>query len=135
MSGSTFWKTVKPYLTNKGHHNGCDLQLSEGGRIITDQKEVAETISNYFKNVAVDSGNKIKPDCGYGDHPGVKIIREHLPQNQNLSFRHTNKNEVAKILHSLNPKKATGPDKIPPKLIKWLNQLYQAQLQGWSIMP
>ena len=45
MSGSTFWKTVKPCLTNKGHHNGCDLQLSEGGRIITDQKEVAETIT------------------------------------------------------------------------------------------
>ena len=120
MSGSTFWKTVtsKPYLTNKGHHNGCDLQLSEGGRIITDQVEVAETISNYFRNVAVDIGNKIKPDCGYGDHPGVKIIREHLSQNQSLSFRHTSENEVAKILHSINPKKATGRDKIPPKLIK-----------------
>ena len=89
MSGSTFWKTVKPYLTNKGHHNDCDLQLSEGGRIKTDQKEVAETINNYLINVAVDIGNKIKPYCGYGDHPGVKIIREHLPQNQSLSFRHT----------------------------------------------
>ena len=102
---------VPPY----GH---CDLQLSESGRVLTDQKEVAETISNYFLNLAVDIGNKIKPDCGYGDHTGVKIIREHLPQNQSLSFRHTNENEVPKILHSLNPKKATDPDKIPPKLIK-----------------
>ena len=67
-----------------------------------------------------DEIKKIEPrsDCGYGDHPGVKIIREHLAQNLSLSFRHTNENEVATILHSLNPKKATGPDKIPPKLIK-----------------
>ena len=65
---------MKPYLTNKRHHNDCDLQLSEGGRVITDRKEVAETINNYFINVAGDIGNKIKPDCGYGDHPGVKLL-------------------------------------------------------------
>ena len=62
MSGSTFWKIVEPYLTNKGHHNGCDLQLSEGGRIIIDQEEAAETIYNYFINVSVDIGDKFKPD-------------------------------------------------------------------------
>ena len=45
------------------------------------------------------------------------IIREHLPQHQNLLFRHKNEIEVAKILHLINPK-ATGPDKIPLKLIK-----------------
>ena len=104
--------------------------MSEGGRIITDQKEVAETITNYFINVAVDIGNRIKPDCGYGDHPGVKIIRGHSPQNQRLSFRHTNENEVTKILHSLNPKKATGPDKIPPKLIKMAKPVISDTIAG-----
>ena len=92
--------------------------------------KVAETINNYFINVAVDIGNKIKPDCGYGDHPGVKIIREHLPQNQSLSFRHTNENEVAKILHSLNPKKATGPDKIPPKPVKMAKPVISVTIAG-----
>ena len=130
MSGSTFWKTVKPYLTNKGHHTGCDLQLGEGGRIITDQKEVAQTINKYFINVAVDIGNKIKPDCCYGDHPGGKIIRGYLPQNQDLSFRHTNENEVAKILHSLNPKKATGTDKIPPKRITMAKPVISVRIAG-----
>ena len=130
MSGSTFWKKVKPYLTKEGHHNRCDLQLSEGGRIITDQKEVAETINNYFINVAVDIENKIKPDNGYVDHPGINNIREHLPQNQNLSFRHINENEEAKILQSLNPKKATGPDKIPPKLIKMAKPVISDTIAG-----
>ena len=104
--------------------------MGEGGRIITDQKELAETISNYLKNDAVDIGNKIKPDCGYGDHPGVKIIREDLPQNQKLSFRHTNENEVAKMLHSLNPKKGTGPDNIPPKLIKMAKPVISDTIAG-----
>ena len=69
------------------------------------QKEVAEIINNYFINVPVHIGNKIKPDHGYCDQPGVKIIRKHLPQNRSFSFRHINEKEVAKILHSLNLKK------------------------------
>ena len=73
---------------------------------------------------------KIKPDCGYGYHPGVKIITEHLPQNQSLSFRHTNENQVAKILHSLNPKKTTGADKIPPKLIKMAKPVISVTIAG-----
>ena len=104
--------------------------MSEGVRIITDQKEVAETINNYFINVVVDIGNKIKPYNGYVDHPGGKKISEHLPQNQSLSFRHTNENEVAKILHSVNPKKATGRDKIPPKLIKMAKPVISDTIAG-----
>ena len=67
--------------------------------------------------------------------PVLKIIREHLPQKQSLSFRHMNENEVAKILHSLNPKKTTGPVKISPKLIKMAKQVISQKLQGRSIMP
>ena len=81
-------------------------------------------------NVAVHIGNKIKPDNGYVDHPGVKKIREHLPQNQSILFRHTNENEVAKILHLLNPKKATGPDEIPPKLIKMAKPVISDTIAG-----
>ena len=43
---------------------------------MTDQKEVTETISNYFINVAVNIGSKIKTDCDYVKHPAVKKIEE-----------------------------------------------------------
>ena len=47
QNGSSFWKVVKPFITNKGHHNGSDLTLLEDGRIITDHGEVAEVMNNY----------------------------------------------------------------------------------------
>ena len=43
-SGATFWKTVKPFITNKGHQSGNDLILSENGNIVHDSKQVADII-------------------------------------------------------------------------------------------
>ena len=36
QNGSSFWKVVKPFITNKVHHNGLNRILLEDGRIITD---------------------------------------------------------------------------------------------------
>ena len=44
----TFWKTVKPFLSNKG----CfykQITIIEDGKIISEDKEVAEKLSNYFE--------------------------------------------------------------------------------------
>ena len=52
------------------------------------------------------------------DHPSIKAIKNNLPPNSSVTFRHTTEGEITKMIKSLNPKKATGPDQIPPKLIK-----------------
>ena len=41
-----------------------------------------------------------------------------MAPNSSHTFRHTTEGEITKIIKSLNPKKSTGPDQIPPKLIK-----------------
>ena len=115
---SSFWKVVKPFITNKGHHNGSDLTLLEDGRIITDHGEVAEVMNNYYINVAAHIGNKTIKQDGFADHPSIKAVKNNLAPNSSLTFRHTTEGEITKIIKSLNPKKATGPDQIPPKLIK-----------------
>ena len=115
---SSFWNVVKPFITNKGHHNGSDLTLLEDGRIITDHGEVAEVMNNYYINVAAHIGNKTIKQDGFVDHPSIKAIKNNLAPNSSLTFRHTTEGEITKIIKSLNSKKATGPDQIPSKLIK-----------------
>ena len=118
QNGSSFWKVVKPFITNKGHHNGSYLTLLEDGRIMTDHGEVAEVMNNHYINVAAHIGNKTIKQDGFVDHPNIKAIKNNLAPNSSLTLRHTTEGEITKIIKSLNPKKATGPDQIPPKLIK-----------------
>ena len=48
----TFWKTVKPFLSNKGDFHK-QITLIEGKEIISDDKDVAEKLSNYFENAVI----------------------------------------------------------------------------------
>ena len=44
---------------------------------------------------------------------------ESLPDfNSNFNFKHVTPNTVEKLLKESNPKKATGCDNIPPKILK-----------------
>ena len=54
------------------------------------------------------------------DHPSVKQISNTIttPKPVSFSFEPTNPVEVQKHLTTINTKKATGFDKIPPKLVK-----------------
>ena len=43
-----FWKTVKPFFSNKGSHRG-NIKLIEGDKLLQDNNEVAEEVNNFFK--------------------------------------------------------------------------------------
>ena len=48
MTNKTFWKTVRPFLSNKGTHDNHDIIiLDKNGELIKDNREVSE-ILNYF---------------------------------------------------------------------------------------
>ena len=48
-----FWKTVKPLLSDKGV-NTTKISLVDGGKTVTEDKEVAKTLNQYF-STAVNS--------------------------------------------------------------------------------
>ena len=74
-------------------------------------------MSTYYINVAAHIGEPSDNENGYIDHPSIKSISEKLPQESNLPFRHTTQEDVTEIIRYLNPRKATGPDLIPPKVV------------------
>ena len=50
----------------------------------------------------------------YSNHPGILKIRENFDNSQTVLTT----SEIYKILRNIDDKKATGTDKIPPKLVK-----------------
>ena len=54
-----FWKTIKPYFSNKGL-NSSSLILSEKNEIATNDQDIANIINNYFTGIT--SHLNLKPD-------------------------------------------------------------------------
>ena len=48
-----FWKTIKPYFSNKGL-NSNKLLLKEKGNLVSDEKELATIMNNFFINITKD---------------------------------------------------------------------------------
>jgi hypothetical protein len=51
-------------------------------------------------------------------HPSVQAIYDKIQSNNNFVFKPVTSQEVHKLLHSVDGKKATGIDNLPPKIIK-----------------
>ena len=138
-TNKSFWKFIKPFLTNKGSLTDCDILIVDEEKIISGDFELAKTFNNHYINtVKINSGftplkitSQSKDDlsvideiiCPYQDHPSVKqiknaIITSNTPKPIYFSFEPTNPVEVQKRLKILTLKKATIFDKIPPKLVK-----------------
>ena len=55
----------------------------------------------------------------YEHHPSIKLIKEHIQNEKNdFNIKAASVGQINKIIKGLNPKKATGPDKIPVKIVK-----------------
>ena len=55
----------------------------------------------------------------YEHHHSIKLIKEHIQiENNDFNIKATSVGQINKIIKGLNPKKATGPDKIPVKIVK-----------------
>ena len=44
-----FWKTVKPFFSNKGDR-GSNMQLVEGNELLQDDQKNADKLNTFFKN-------------------------------------------------------------------------------------
>ena len=59
MSHRTFWKTVKPFLTNKGCMTNDCINIKKDGDIVRDDKVLVELFNENCINIAeISSENK-----------------------------------------------------------------------------
>ena len=118
MTNKDFWKTVKPFLTNKGVLENNDIVLIEDGKIICDENILCEIFNEHYINIVEkSSGEKpsnimenideskydIAVDAilnSYKDHPSIIKIKSFFFQIRLLLFlkrfsRATSKNSLS----------------------------------------
>ena len=127
----TFWKTIKPFITDKNAFHNNKIILQEGDQIITDTQEICEIFNTFFTSVANDIGfdDTIPPDYytaeGFSsiiqrhrNHPSIIKIKENNPHNNMFQFQCINHSDVVKIINDFDGKKAQGYDRMPMKLLQ-----------------
>ena len=92
-------------------------QVLSNSKIISEQSEIAEIMNDLFVNVAAEKIGKDHTLSDLQNHPSILEIKKHY-QHITYDFSPTTSDDVFKILKTVNIKKATEPDGIPPKFLK-----------------
>ena len=96
--------------------------LKENDRIISDKREIANLLNEYFVHIA-DSMPEIRVEdyCeDYANHPSIKTIHEDRGASAPayFSFHRASETQFELLLKEINVRKSPSHDMIPPKLIK-----------------
>ena len=127
-----FWKTVKPFLSDKGISK-TNIILIEG-EIIQEDIEVAKVLSNSFSNAVKELGVQIPSEYledvsivsddpidkivkKYDNHPSIILITENVDKGD-FSFNTVTLADVEKVVASLDSKKASTRNSIPTPVLK-----------------
>ena len=91
-----FWKTIKPYFSNKGL-NSNKLLLKEKGNLVSNEKQLATIMNSFFINIT--KGLELKEDNesnantledvldAFNSHPSIERIRRTIKTNEKFSFQ------------------------------------------------
>ena len=143
-SNRKFWQRVKPLFSEKNMLKQS-IRLKENGKMISDKKEVAEILNNYFmdsvENLEVQRylpTNSILVDENLDDidkivkqfqnHPSILKIKENVKVDKTFKFEDTNVDKMFKKINSLDAKKACMKGDIPAKLLLGTNDIISPQL-------
>lgn len=122
-----FYKTfTEPFLSTKDSTKGEEIPLNVNGSVIKDQKQVPEVLVQYFATIADGIGGdaarcKVMED--FKDHPSVQQVHQETDihngkQTIKVKVNPVTQEQVLAVLESLNIRKATGSDGIPPKVFR-----------------
>ena len=129
-----FWKTIKPFFSNKGL-NKNQIFLSEKGKLIGDPEEVASTMNEHFINITktldlkdpLDKSQEdtIENNVSFQNHLSVLKIRTLFSKtSEKLEFKTVSKEEVKQEILRLNSKKSSLYGDIPAITLKKYCDIY-----------
>ena len=130
-----FWKSVKPFFSDKGS-NSSKITLVEENNIISDEEEIVNIMNNYFINVTKTLNLKKQFVFGrsgvneFENHISIKMIHEKYPEILPESFKSqlVSNNEVKKDIENLDTKKSSTYGSIPATILKQCVNAYLPHL-------
>ena len=127
-----FWKTVKPFLSEKGTIK-AKITLVESGEIISEDEQISEILNSFFagsvQSLDIQENRYItNPTDGLTDpinialkkfesHPSILKIKKKISTSV-FSFTPVSLENVNDAIESLDPKKANTYQNIPVKNLK-----------------
>ena len=85
MSNRTFWKTVKPFLTDKGCMTNDCISTEKDGDIVRDENVLVELFNeNHIISVEISSGKKPSSLGNCEDSAQAMLLLTKLYQNKVL---------------------------------------------------
>ena len=125
-----FWKSCKPYFSNKHSFGESKIALSENGKFLTESNKIAKTF-NLFSEAVTDSFNLfIRPSkvgiCddkvqgimdNFSNHPSILKIKENVQLNKRFSFQHVSEATIRKVVKKL-PSDKESAGEIPIKTLR-----------------
>ena len=124
-----FWKTVKPFLSNKSTQTS-QITLVDENNIISEEGEVAEMLNNFFDNAVKDLeinenqyilSNTIETDDPvdiavekYKSHPSILAIKENVSSSV-FHFKTVTLNDIENEISNLDSTKNGTIHGIPTK--------------------
>ena len=89
------------YINKVEKISGIAPESREDSSLLENDEETVSKISKHFE-----------------DHPSVSKIKYNQNETLNFDFPTAKVEDINKIAKSLNPRKVTGPDGIPVKIVK-----------------
>ena len=135
QQNKTYWKTVKPFLSDKIVSKE-QITLVENKEIISEDSDAAQTLNYFFSNIVtnlkipiyVNSNSNlenvadpiIKLILKYRDHPGMLAIGEVCKEKSDSPFLFTgiDKEEILKEILNLDTSKTCQDTNVPTKILK-----------------
>ena len=105
-----FWKTVKPFLSDKVT-TFPKISLVEKGEIISDESKVANSFSNFFENAIRSLGIKANEHSQenydlknpveiaikkFEQHPSINLIKKNIINDENFHFSSVDHENILK---------------------------------------
>ena len=136
VTNKNFWKTMKPFLTNKGNLENPEIMLQDKINIVSDESVLVKTFNENYVNIMEKSCGKKAKNISqeYGDmsdteavhvvcktfenHQSIKESRKNLlesaPPTQSITQAFVSSEHVKQLLKNIEQKKPTGTNKVPP---------------------
>ena len=132
-NNKTFWKTVKPFFTDKSvnHHR---ILLVEENETISDNDEISEKLNNFFADIlknlnipqyedlSVNTDNIddliLRAKKKFKNHQSIQLIKCHYENSNTFCFRNITHTEIEKELNKLGSSKSSSNSDIPTKIVK-----------------
>ena len=145
-----FWKTMKPFLSDKCTY-ASKIFLVHNDNVISDDQELADIVNNFFEQAVDNLGiqeyqsdhntdiNSISDDpieyaiAKYKNHPSIIMINENLSFESRFSFTTVNEENIQREILDLNSKKPGTFGNIPTKMLKSSSDICNVALQNiWN---